>query len=793
MAQFLTMNDSVFMNDLISNMPDLVMHRPDPVVEYMPRFSFEGKHRPGLIPEEDEGDEAAPPVDVPRWRSNSQRQSHSRTASLSRPFSRGPHFWLRDSSLSRQGSGSSTARSVLSRQHVERSLSMRTQKTSSEATQSSRPQSARSDLSIASSRVASVRQPPIFRRLSKEIYACIMRQLEILHFGKGANSCTACYLRDLYSLSLSSRVWEKAARAHMYGTLWVPAPDKEDRGKVAPTKPTRIKALRKILREKSAYGNMVREIKAYELQQAFAEANYNEAQEIVNDLASIVMACPNLEKLTGFHWIYRHEFDRLNHALSTRPHLKERAWLISQPINHQPISLDKSSGVAALQLYPGPTELFLHHHDNCSNLKTLFLHGEGTGIMDFRSFVATFRKLQHLEDLHLSNFSAADFNDRTLAAIPPLKRLRLDTLDGVTDKGLMRFSRSPAAKGLAALSLVDLEIIDLLIVTSFFEHCTSLTRFTIVQEGSPGIAPFTPVYRPVFSSPSLRYLHWDILMPGAATEELAISIAEGTFPLLRRLRAPADHGGHLQDVCRPVSNIKHASDAQLLKEQDVAAEHDSKLDEDYFLTSATLYPVSSMLETVDEVPPIKPSTRTLPAARQAAQSRIDGAALLSFSSLSDSGAASNADTAGTRSRGSSLSSISSSVIGTIASTHNPNHSYKHNRNHHHLSTAMTNNKPHMQVVIEEEGVVHSRYVFSGSMGSPGSRVEYWLEPDVPGSDEAVVRASDLLGVRMRRTVRTWAGSDADGVECAGMGAEDAGGRWHRPRRRIVPLELGDFF
>ncbi|KAK8160634.1 hypothetical protein BKA80DRAFT_275595 [Phyllosticta citrichinensis] len=405
--------------------------------------------------------------------------------------------------------------------------------------------------------------------------------------------------------------------------------------------------------------------------------------------------------------------------------------------------------------------------------------------MDFRSFVATFRKLQHLEDLHLSNFSSADFNDRTLAAIPPLKRLRLDALDGVTDKGLTRFSRSPAAKDLTSLSLVDLEIIDLLIVTSFFEHCTSLTRFTIVQEGSPGIAPFTPVYRPVFSSPSLRYLHWDILMPGAATEELAISIAEGTFPLLRRLRAPADHGGHLQDVCRPVSNVMHASDARLLKEQDVAAEHDSKLDEDFFAPSASMYPVSSMLETVEEVPPVKPSSRTLPAARQAAQSRIDAAASPSFSSLSDFGAGSNADTAGTRSRGSSLSSIGSSVGGgggAITSPHN--HGYKHTHGA---------NKPQIQVVIEEEGVVHSRYTFSESMGSPGSRVEYWLEPDVAGSDEAVVRATDLLGVRMRRTVRTWAGSDADGVECAGMGAEDAGGRWHRPRRRIVPLELGDFF
>lgn len=65
------------------------------------------------------------------------------------------------------------------------------------------------------SKTPSIMQPLIFQRLPREVFACVMQQLEVLHFGKGAQNCTSCYLRDLYNIALTSRSWDKAARAKL--------------------------------------------------------------------------------------------------------------------------------------------------------------------------------------------------------------------------------------------------------------------------------------------------------------------------------------------------------------------------------------------------------------------------------------------------------------------------------------------------------------------------------------------------------------------------------------------------
>lgn len=52
-------------------------------------------------------------------------------------------------------------------------------------------------------------------RLPSEVYDCILDQLQLLHTTPYAEGCTTCYMRDLYSLTLTSRVWEKAARSKL--------------------------------------------------------------------------------------------------------------------------------------------------------------------------------------------------------------------------------------------------------------------------------------------------------------------------------------------------------------------------------------------------------------------------------------------------------------------------------------------------------------------------------------------------------------------------------------------------
>lgn len=57
--------------------------------------------------------------------------------------------------------------------------------------------------------------PPVFQNLPLEIYECIVLQLRIFHEAQASSSCQTCYLRDLCSLALTSRTWDRVVRAHL--------------------------------------------------------------------------------------------------------------------------------------------------------------------------------------------------------------------------------------------------------------------------------------------------------------------------------------------------------------------------------------------------------------------------------------------------------------------------------------------------------------------------------------------------------------------------------------------------
>lgn len=50
----------------------------------------------------------------------------------------------------------------------------------------------------------------LFKALPPEVYDCILQQLRILHETPESQSCQTCHLRDLCSLSLTNRAWDKA-------------------------------------------------------------------------------------------------------------------------------------------------------------------------------------------------------------------------------------------------------------------------------------------------------------------------------------------------------------------------------------------------------------------------------------------------------------------------------------------------------------------------------------------------------------------------------------------------------
>ncbi|KAI9678880.1 MAG: hypothetical protein M1829_001864 [Trizodia sp. TS-e1964] len=397
-----------------------------------------------------------------------------------------------------------------------------------------------------------------FHSLPQEIYDCIMKQLKILHSDPLSPSCATCYLRDLHSIALTSKTFCRAVTPHLYDSIWLVGSDSSShiRKRFKIKYGARLKLLRRSLRDSSALAQYVRDLKVPE---PADYSNKAERAKFIDIVASIIMACPNLECLVGFYPTYSHEFDRLRYALSTRAKLREHVWVITG----KETAPTRSSPTTYFQpgiLQPEETEMFLRYHDRWSSLRTLFLHSQNTGVLEHELFVGVFSRLPSLEHLAISNFAADDFDDETLMALPSLRSLRLEDLHGVTDNGISRFARTPASKHLRALSLINLEIMALGVVSKLLSSLRQLNRFTLVQKSSPELPLGGWVMQPIVASTSLSYLHWDILIPGNANDNLASSIMAGGFPSLRTIRAPSDHHGVLQAVCRPRESITLASD-----------------------------------------------------------------------------------------------------------------------------------------------------------------------------------------------------------------------------------------
>ena len=329
----------------------------------------------------------------------------------------------------------------------------------------------------------------------------------------------------------------------------------------------RLKLLRRTLRERRHLAQHVRELKVPRLQ---AEGDPLR-KEMINIVASLVMVCPNFEKLIGFYPVYSHEFDRLTHALSTRRKLKEQMWLIGE---NAAVTQRSQKQLAPGLMDPEQKESFVSFHNSWTSLTTLFLHSPGLGILEKDVFVNTknhgdprrvqgpgiLHRLPALKHLCISNFDMDDFDDYTLQYLPALHSLRLQDLEGVTFWGLSEFSRTTNAFSLRSLSLINLDVKYISAISNLLLHLKSLKSFTLVQDTSPEVAEGEIAIQPIVASHLLEFLHWEIIVPGLANFNLASSLKAGGFPRLRTLRAPSDHLGLLQSLCKPRAQIQLPGD-----------------------------------------------------------------------------------------------------------------------------------------------------------------------------------------------------------------------------------------
>ncbi len=551
-----------------------------------------------------------------------------------------------------------------------------------------------------------------FKKLPKEILIVILEELKRLHLGVGSHSCSTCWTRDLVNLGVTCTKWWGAVRGALYEDIQIAGCDSmvHTKKKYKIKHGTRLILLRRTLRSRPGLASYVKSLKVPAIPET--AKNQTERDEYLDLVASLVMVCPNLERLPGFYQPYNHEFSRLVHALSTRKKLTEQVWIINaSPFQRQrryKLTEDAkyiTPVVAPSPLLPEQCYDFFEYHMNWSNLQTLFLHCNPGGTIDSGLFINVLHSLKpSLENLHVSCFPATSFNDTTLLALPSLKSLRLENLPGVTTTGLSNYGSPSRTDSLTALSLISLPLVSIPVLARLFSHCKSLTRFTISQAPSLSLPIGTEIFlHPYLASPTLQYIHWEFMNPDdeKATEILAKSIFYDGFPALRTIRAPTDHEGMLQKLCQPKERIELPSD----RYRNIGGPNQPKL------------PHS---QSTSAIPSLTGNGRN-PYNSNGAKSPTRSTFSLNVGSRS-----SHPEDSLFQEKGTSLATA---------------------RRMAQIRLEAATKQPKFHIILwDENGEFVDRIAVGGFMGMIESKISYCLKPDVAGSDEAIARIEGAGGL-----------------------------------------------
>jgi hypothetical protein len=301
--------------------------------------------------------------------------------------------------------------------------------------------------------------------------------------------------------------------------------------------------------------------------------------EYLNLVASVIMACPNLERLAGPPQYYNHEFNRLFHALSTREKLKEMNWIMMPSPHQRPRRTGSGLDAASMHsnaanltpgdLYPQQSNSFLELNLNWASLTMLSIHClSGASLTPVSLIPAALSYMPALQNLRLSHLPPNSFNDTSLLSLPALKNLSLSHLPGVTSAGLSTFATRHSSRSLRKLTLQHINLDSLPALARMLSNLAALETFNLIQSTAPILPEDEMIWLfPYLASPTLRKFHWDITThetcANTADAILAKSIASSGFPSLRTLRAPNDPEGLFQNLCRPVEQMERPSDKYL--------------------------------------------------------------------------------------------------------------------------------------------------------------------------------------------------------------------------------------
>lgn len=568
----------------------------------------------------------------------------------------------------------------------------------------------------------------LFSKLPVEVLRLVLQYVRAQHLddrSSGSNSCATCWMRDCCAVALCNRRLLAVSREALYSDIQLVGRDgaqmsKKNKGLQAP----RLVLLRRTLRANRSLGAVVRSLKV----PALPDGAPIEATKYHDIVGSVVMACPNLERLDGFYPSYRHGSEsHLLHALETRRRLKEMTWVIeatpegasalengrvgkkkSQSRRRQsmwgspPAVTTDSTPDLLQQLAAAQANRFVMRHDGWKELTHLTIHClPGAGLSaDGNMIGAILALLPGIDSLYLSHLPPSSFNDESLLRLPrALKKLGIAHCAGVTTGGLAAWAaRSRAASSLETLTLIHQNIDSVDALVRILPKLEDLTTLNIVQAMAPAVGDDTFLFMPYLASRSLRKLHWDIQESGTvaarADDILSRSIAAGGFPQLRSVRVPNDPDGLFQALCKPKERADLPGDRYrnggLVNQATTAA-----INNNNFSKSTT------NLATSDD-----------PSARSSSDTKDSGKELRLFP---------------TREYGSDLHAARLAAQGRLE--------------------AARRFPKFEATVLDEFGEVVSTEGLAGFIGDAGSRIQYCLSPDEGGKDSrgGLAVIDDLLG------------------------------------------------
>ncbi|KAK7420474.1 hypothetical protein QQZ08_010390 [Neonectria magnoliae] len=562
----------------------------------------------------------------------------------------------------------------------------------------------------------------MFAILPGEVLGLILAKLRDLHLVSGNDSCATCWMRDVCNVSVASRKWYKTARIALYGDIQLVGSDSAThKKKYKLNQGTRVRMLRRSLRANPQLAALVRVLKVPAPELPVKGSNVADYDDLV---ASLVMACPNLESLSGPTTTYDHSFKKIFHALSTRPNLKQMSWLVHASPHQKQQRIHSSTQQLGLVM---PGELmrfqeiaFLNHHDKWTQLESLTIHCfPGAALAPENLLTTAFKSLPSLKHLHLCNVPPNGFTDSNLLALPALQTLTLSGITGITSNGISAFATRVNSSSLRKLRLRHTPLTSLAALARILSNLRSLTTFSLVQAFSPVMPEedsFALWMMPYLASNSLKTLHWDITAHGlsvnTADDILSRSIAAGGFPALRILRVLNDPDGLFQELCYPVERIDIHMDRFRTPEQ--------PRDMPGFTGNSS-----------SNSSPISP-TRYL------------------FKSSNNN----------------SIASVQTPQSPTGSGRHPPCTNLHASRLAAQARLEAARSRPRFTVnVIEEDGTTTETFSMAGFIGTAGSVIKYHLLPDVGSTDEkgGLIDVRDLEG---------------DGCESLAGGQEGCMGRWN---------------